>query len=124
MTWKTTFAILATGLLLGGPAAAQIPGTTGPGPGGSGPGSPGTPGTPVSPSSPTVPGGPGTMNPPPSNTGAPGANTPGLPTPGTNVPGRGRDLGLPCPAGQARPTGSSMCGPVPPGSPVSPPTTR
>ena len=123
MTWKASFAIAAITLLLASQAAAQTPGGA-TGPGGSGPGAPSTPGsgTPVSPSSPTTPGRPGAMNPPVP--GAPGAATPGTSTPGTNVPGRGRDLGLPCPAGQSRPTGSSMCTPVPPGSPVSPPSTR
>jgi hypothetical protein len=125
MTWRTSFAIAATSLLLVSPSAAQTPGsTTGPAPGGSGPGSPGTPASPSTPTSPAPPGTPGPTTPSVPGTGAPGATTPGTSTPGTNVPGRGRDLGLPCPAGQSRPSGSSMCTPVPPGSPVSPPVRR
>lgn len=119
MKWKIVGAVVLGGLMLAGEVSAQTPS------GGTGPGaSPSQPGTSVSPSSPTTPGGAGTLNPPIPGTGTPDPTRPGSSTPGTNVPGRGRDLGLPCPAGQARPTGSSMCTPTPPGSPVPPPTTR
>jgi hypothetical protein len=120
MKWKIVSVMALGGLMLAGEAAAQTPS------GGTGPGaSPSQPGTSVSPSSPTIPGGAGPLNLPTPSTGAADPTRPGSSsTPGTNVPGRGRDLGLPCPAGQARPTGSSMCTPAPPGSPVPPPTTR
>ena len=104
MTWKTSLAIVATSLILAGPAAAQTP---------TAPGRPGipTPGTP----SPPTPGLPGSTTP---GTGTPGATPPGLPgnpTPGSpsiNNPSSTNPT-FPCPPGQARRPGSPACIPGP-----------
>ncbi len=107
MRWKISLAIAATSLILGGTVAAQTPGS-GTRPGGT-----------------TTPAQPGTMTPgtPGSTTpSTPGSTTPGLSQPGVNDPSRG--LMPPCPPGQARRPGSSICMPTTPGSPPRPPTTR
>ncbi len=118
MTWKTALAVMAVGLILAGTAEAQTPGatTTTPGiPGSTTPGLPGstTPGVPGS----TTPSLPGTTTPgvPGSGTlGTPGSmTTPGAPgsvTPGTSGPSLNPTF--PCPPGQARRPGSTICSPV------------
>lgn len=117
MRWKTSLAVVATGLVLAGTAAAQTPA---PGQGGSGSTSPGT--TPGMPGS-TTPGTPGTTTP-----SMPGATTPRMPgatpgLPGSSTPGLSDPTpGVQCPPGQARRSGSSICMPATPGAPVSPPT--
>jgi hypothetical protein len=107
MTWKTSFAIMITSLILAGPVAAQAPS------GGSGrtttPGTPGTT-TPGMPGSPT-PGTPGSSTP-----GMPGSTTPGLSPPSVND--SSRNLSIPCPPGQARRPGHAICMPSTPGAPT------
>lgn len=116
MTWKTSLAVMTAGLLLAGTADAQTPGgTTKPGmPRRTTPGIPGStmPRTPGS----TIPGTPGSITPatPGSTTpGAPGSPTPGLPdgtTAGAPDPsGPGLNPTFPCPPGQARRPGSTIC---------------
>lgn len=90
MTWTTLLAIVVTSLILAGPVAAQAPS------GGSG-------GT-------TTPRTPGTTTP-----GTPGSTSPGLSPPSVNDPSR--SLSIPCPPGQARRPGSSICMPTTPGAP-------
>jgi hypothetical protein len=65
---------------------------------------PGTPGT-------TTPGMPGSPTP-----GTPGSMTPGMSPPSVNDPSR--NLSTPCPPGQARRLGSSICRPTTPGAPT------
>ena len=129
MTFKTSLAVMTVGLILSGTAGAQTPGATTTPPGIRGRTTPGTPGsmTPGTPGS-TTPGLPGSTTP-----SVPGSTTPGLPggstlgtpgrmtTPGApGVPGSvtpdtsGPSLNptFPCPAGQARRPGSTICSPV------------
>jgi hypothetical protein len=115
MTRKTLLATVTASLLLAAPALAQTPGGSGspgsPPPGGTTiPGTP-TPGTPA-PGAPP-PGTPGSITP-----GTPGSTTPGMP--GINDPSRNPTF--PCPPGQARRPGSTVCSPTIPGGP--PPATR
>jgi hypothetical protein len=104
MTWMTSLAVVATSLILAGPAAAQTP---------SSPTTPGVPPstTPRMPGS-TTPGMPGSTTP-----GTPGSTTPGLPgsnpgSPGLNNPS-GTNPTFPCPPGQARRPGNPACVPGP-----------
>jgi hypothetical protein len=107
--WTLPLAIVTTGLLLAGPAAAQTPGT--PGSPGTTPGSPGT-------TTPTIPGPTTPGVPPGSPTPGAGGLTPGLPNPATpapppsvNDPTRNPSGTFPCPPGQARRPGSTICAP-------------
>jgi hypothetical protein len=101
MSWKTPLAAIATSLILAGTASGQTPAP------GAGTTAPGTPG----PTIPTVPGSPTPRMPGSPTPGMPGSSTPGIPGPTPSVP---------CPPGQARQPGSSICMPAT----TVPPTTR
>ena len=105
MTWKTSLAIVTTGLLLAAPAAAQVPG------GGSGSGGPSgnnPAATEQRPAAPApgdcVPGSPNITPPTRPNPVHPGAPS------GQGIPERNPTL--PCPPGQAKRPGSTACSPT------------